>query len=192
MDCSWVSQAASQRSPSQRAAINGTPLDARFTNVALVGRELGYEPALFGYTDMSVDPRTVPRDDPRLYSYEGVLPGFDPVCHLPAMDPEPWLQFLRKHGYTWDGEWSKPLALHGTAITHPRAVAWPDGAIDLFVVGQDSAVHSRSRRGGEWQDWTPRGGRAFSPPSIVARDRVVELFVLGVDSAIWHTAVPVD
>jgi arylsulfatase A-like enzyme len=88
-----------------RAASNGTPLDARFTNVALVARDAGYEPALFGYTDMSVDPRTVAPDDPRLYSYEGVLPGFDPVCHLPAMDPEPWLQYLRKHGYTWDGEW---------------------------------------------------------------------------------------
>jgi hypothetical protein len=94
--------------------------------------------------------------------------------------------------YTWDGEWTKPIPLHGTAITHPRAVAWPGGDMDLFVVGQDSAVYSRSRRGGEWQDWLPRGGRAFSPPSIVAHNRVVELFVLGADSAIWHTAIPVD
>ncbi len=42
-----------------RSVLNGTPLDARHTNVALVARELGYEPALFGYTDSSVDPRTV-------------------------------------------------------------------------------------------------------------------------------------
>ena len=39
-----------------RSATNGTPLDARHTNVALEARKLGYRPALFGYTDTSVDP----------------------------------------------------------------------------------------------------------------------------------------
>src|SRR6516165_2673865 len=48
-----------------RSLLNGTPLDARFTNVALLAREVGYEPVLFGYTDTSVDPRTVPPGDPR-------------------------------------------------------------------------------------------------------------------------------
>ncbi len=70
-----------------RSVLNGTPLDARHTNVALVARGLGYEPALFGYTDSSVDPRTVAPDDPRLRSYEGVLPGFDPVCDIPEGNP---------------------------------------------------------------------------------------------------------
>ena len=62
-----------------RSILNGTPLDGRFTNVALVARKAGYRPALFGYTDTSVDPRTVPTYDPRLYSYEGVLAGVRPV-----------------------------------------------------------------------------------------------------------------
>ncbi|HWD54223.1 MAG TPA: sulfatase-like hydrolase/transferase [Acidimicrobiales bacterium] len=69
-----------------RSVLNGTPLDARFTNVALVAREMGYDPVLFGYTDTSVDPRTVPPDDPRLFSYEGVLPGFR------ALIVDPWEQ----------------------------------------------------------------------------------------------------
>src|SRR5215470_2780914 len=69
-----------------RSVLNGTPLDARHTNVALVARTLGYEPALFGYTDSSIDPRTVPADDPRLRSYEGVLPGFDPIVNDPELD----------------------------------------------------------------------------------------------------------
>ena len=61
-----------------RVVANGTPLDRRFDNVARPARRAGYEPALFGYTDQSVDPRdaTGP-DDPRLPHYEGVLPGFD-------------------------------------------------------------------------------------------------------------------
>ncbi|MFN5841463.1 MAG: sulfatase-like hydrolase/transferase, partial [Acidimicrobiaceae bacterium] len=64
-----------------RVVANGTPLDERFDNIALVARRAGYAPALFGYTDQSVDPRvTTGPDDERLTTYEGVLPGFD--CHL--------------------------------------------------------------------------------------------------------------
>src|SRR3954470_4637352 len=48
-----------------RVVANGTPLDARFDNVALAARRAGYAPALFGYTDQGVDPRTVEDpDDP--------------------------------------------------------------------------------------------------------------------------------
>ena len=47
-----------------RSLLNGTPLDARFTNVALIARAMGYDPVLFGYTDTSVDPRTVPAATP--------------------------------------------------------------------------------------------------------------------------------
>ncbi|MCU1426312.1 MAG: arylsulfatase family protein, partial [Actinomycetia bacterium] len=88
-----------------RSVLNGTPLDARFTNIALEARALGYRPALFGYTDTSIDPRTVAGDDPRLNSYEGVLPGFDPVCDLPEGNPQPWLQWLAKVGYDIPSEW---------------------------------------------------------------------------------------
>ena len=57
-----------------RSVLNGTPLDARHDNVALVARRLGYEPALFGYTDTSIDPRTVAPDDPRLRTLRGRAP----------------------------------------------------------------------------------------------------------------------
>ncbi len=46
-----------------RSVLNGSPLDARFTNLALEARQAGYDPVLFGYTDTSVDPRTVPAGD---------------------------------------------------------------------------------------------------------------------------------
>ena len=88
-----------------RSVLNGTPLDARHTNVALVARELGFEPALFGYTDSSVDPRTVALDDPRLRSYEGVLPGFEPVCDLPEGNPARWLDWLRADGVDLPDDW---------------------------------------------------------------------------------------
>ena len=40
-----------------RVVANGTPLDARFDNVALAALRAGYRPVLFGYTDQAVDPR---------------------------------------------------------------------------------------------------------------------------------------
>ncbi len=82
-----------------RSVHNGTPLDARFTNVALLARQAGYEPALFGYTDTSIDPRTVAADDQRLFTYEGVLPGFDPVVVDPWDEGSPeWGRWLADRG----------------------------------------------------------------------------------------------
>lgn len=92
-----------------RAILNGTPLDARFTNVALLAREAGYSPALFGYTDTSVDPRTVGPDDPRLSNYEGVLPGFDPIVNDPEVYGSlAWGEWLRRQGVDVP-EWPRDL-----------------------------------------------------------------------------------
>lgn len=85
-----------------RSVLNGTPLDASFTNLALEARERGYAPRLFGYTDTSADPRHRAQDDPALRTYEGVLPGFDPTCLL-IEDNLPWLSFLQDHGYEVPG-----------------------------------------------------------------------------------------
>ena len=82
-----------------RSILNGTPLDARFTNVALLARELGYDPVLFGYTDTAVDPRTVSPGDPRLFSYEGVLPGFRVLILDPWEQGSPaWGRWLAARG----------------------------------------------------------------------------------------------
>lgn len=78
---------------------NGTPLNDRFTNIAREARTAGYDPVLFGYTDTSVDPRTVTDpDDPRLRDYEGVLPGFTPEVVLTSRDLSPWAAWLMAQG----------------------------------------------------------------------------------------------
>ena len=82
-----------------RVVVNGTPLDARHTNVALEARKVGYDPVLFGYTDTSADPRTRPPGDPDLLrTYGGVLPGMTPAV---AMDDDqwPWRRHLARRGY---------------------------------------------------------------------------------------------
>jgi len=80
-----------------RVVRNGSPLDVRFDNIALAARRAGYDPTLFGYTDQSPDPRTLPANDPALTTYEGVLPGFTARVKL-TEDEKPWLSWLRRQG----------------------------------------------------------------------------------------------
>ena len=85
-----------------RVIANGTPLDDRFDNVARVASRAGYTPTLFGYTDQSIDPRTVEADDPRLATYEGILPGFVAGLDLVG-EQKPWLDWLQQSGYPVPG-----------------------------------------------------------------------------------------
>ncbi len=85
-----------------RSVRNGTPLDARFTNVALEVRRLGYDPGLIGYTDTSLDPRTLPPRDPARRRYGNVLPGFlqlVPGSESGVAGALPWLRDLAAKGY---------------------------------------------------------------------------------------------
>ncbi|MHA1565689.1 MAG: alkaline phosphatase family protein [Alphaproteobacteria bacterium] len=77
-----------------RSLLNGTPLDTRHTNVAAAARKAGYKPALFGYTDTSLDPRHHKIEN----GYGGVLPGMDPVCYLDSSSGA-WLPRLKEKGY---------------------------------------------------------------------------------------------
>jgi len=81
-----------------RAVMNGTPLDDRHANVAREARKAGYDPALFGYTDIAADPRGRDADDGELRTRTGLLPGMTPVVRLDA-DFLPWIEALRQRGY---------------------------------------------------------------------------------------------
>ncbi|WP_168878798.1 alkaline phosphatase family protein [Rhizobium sp. P28RR-XV] len=81
-----------------RVCRNGSPLDARFDNVALAARRAGYDPTLFGYTDTAPDPRGRDPHDPHLTTYEGVLPGFTARQLLPEHEKQ-WLSWLRSRGH---------------------------------------------------------------------------------------------
>ena len=93
-----------------RVCMNGSPLDARHDTLALAFRRLGYDPNLFGYTDQSEDPRKLNANDPRLRSYEGLLPGFTwRVCM--SDDQRSWLSWLQAQGYEHALQ-SDPVAFH--------------------------------------------------------------------------------
>lgn len=87
-----------------RVCRNGSPLDMRHGNIALAARSLGYDPTLFGYTDVSPDPRTLAPDDPFLTTYEGVLPGFTVRQYLPEHQKQ-WRSWLASRGVPVTKAW---------------------------------------------------------------------------------------
>jgi arylsulfatase A-like enzyme len=117
-----------------RVVANGTPLDRRFDNVALMARRAGYQPVLFGYTDQSADPRDVDGpDDWRMTSFEGILPGFD--CELFIPEPhEEWITYLREHGFdvpmnaqaALTSEPDRPAEFGLSAFLTDRFLGWLD------------------------------------------------------------------
>ena len=92
-----------------RVVANGTPLRSGLDNVALVARRAGFDPTLFGYTDQGLDPyRASGKDDPRLESYDGILPGFSVGLYLPESQAG-WIQHLRERGYDVPSGWAPAL-----------------------------------------------------------------------------------
>ncbi|MSV93560.1 MAG: sulfatase-like hydrolase/transferase, partial [Actinobacteria bacterium] len=114
-----------------RVVANGTPLDNRFDNVARLAQRSGRQGALFGYTDQSVDPRiTLTADDPRLQTYEGLLPGF--TWELDLTGPHrPWVDFLKANGYDVSAGHMHLLATeHERPVEHSVSRFMTDHLID--------------------------------------------------------------
>ena len=115
-----------------RVVANGTPLPAGLDNLAYVARRAGYDPTLFGYTDQGLDPNQAEGfDDPRLDSYDGVLPGFSVALYLPESQAG-WIQFLRSKGYDVPSGWApalrgepdRPVELSLSGFLTTRFVEW--------------------------------------------------------------------
>jgi arylsulfatase A-like enzyme len=151
-----------------RVVGNGTPLDHRFDNVARAGRRAGYAPALFGYTDQGIDPRVASGpDDPRLSTYEGILPGFDAVLELPGY-PRAWIAWLRELGYdvpsgaeiALETEPDRP-AEHGiSAFLADRLLAWIDTQdTPWFAHPSFIRPHPPFKAAGKWSS-------AYSPDDV--------------------------
>jgi len=117
-----------------RVVANGTPLDHRFDNVARLGIRAGYHPVMFGYTDVGADPRQITDPaDPRLSTYEGVLPGFEELLNLDEHQA-PWMQYLRDLGYEATNpdvalatESTRPAEHSVTTYLTDRFLDWLDG-----------------------------------------------------------------
>jgi arylsulfatase A-like enzyme len=130
-----------------RSTTNGTPLDRRHTNFAQLLRRAGYDPTLFGYTDTSVDPRDCEPDDPRLRTYEGILPGLSLGVHVNTEDVAAWADWLAGLGYD--------IPDPPTALLRRKAdgVEWEDGGAVPLPLALDPAhsdTHFVTDRALDW------------------------------------------
>ncbi|WP_421701120.1 sulfatase-like hydrolase/transferase [Aliiroseovarius sp.] len=117
-----------------RVVRNGTPLDARFDNIALAARRGGYVPTLFGYTDTSPDPRGLDPADPALTNYEGVLPGMEVGQILPE-DDGPWLDWLADQGVTADHALQAGAPQPGELVTNAPTAFTAEQSQTAFLTG---------------------------------------------------------
>lgn len=96
---SRVSLLTGQYAMTHGAVRNGTPLRHDTPNLAKSARVLGYRPRLFGYTDTAQDPRVLELDDPRLSSYEELMPGFDEDVRMRIeTDDQAWREHCAARG----------------------------------------------------------------------------------------------
>jgi len=120
-----------------RVVGNGTPLDDRFDNVARAARRAGYAPAVFGYCDQAVDPRTTTGPgDRRLSTYQGFPPGFDIVLDLPD-EQDGWRAWLEDLGYTVPPSGDGALATEPTRPAQHGVSAYLSDALIAWLERQD-------------------------------------------------------
>ena len=153
-----------------RVVGNGSPLDRRFDNIAMLARRAGYEPALFGYTDQAIDPRDATgSDDPRLFTYNGILSGFDPILHVPD-DQGPWVEWLDSLGYDVSvGSHELLASEHARPVEHSVGAFVTDTFLDWHASQHDGwcahishlRPHPPYSAAGEWSN-------AYDPNTIDA------------------------
>jgi len=81
-----------------RAVQNTIPLDSRHLTLATSLRDLGYDPALVGYTTTVLDPRTTSSNDPTFQSLGDIMQGWRSVgAFEPNMDA--YFGWVAQKGY---------------------------------------------------------------------------------------------
>lgn len=127
-----------------RSITNGTPLDARHKTLASLVRQAGYDPVLFGYTDTSADPRTLPPGSRWLRTYEGIAPGFRAELRLPEAE-EAYFDHLEGRGY---GRLTYEEA-YGQGFLKPAPFRAED-SVTAFLADRFLGWLSRQRTGEAW------------------------------------------
>ena len=96
---SRASMLTGQYAMNHRAVRNGTPLAHDTPTLGTEARKAGYRPMLFGYTDITQDPRRHDPNDPAIHTYEQVAAGFDEIVEMRLEESWPWRADLNAKGY---------------------------------------------------------------------------------------------
>jgi len=96
---SRASMLTGQYAMNHRAVRNGTPLPHDTPTLGTEARKAGYRPMLFGYSDITRDPRQHHPNDPDIQTYEQVAAGFDEIVEMRLEESFPWRAHLKARGY---------------------------------------------------------------------------------------------
>jgi arylsulfatase A-like enzyme len=134
-----------------RVCRNGSPLADRFDNIARAARRAGYDPTLFGYTDVSPDPTGRDPRDPALTTYEGDLPGFTTRVWLPEHE-RAWLSWLRTQGLELGGkpEADFPVGAEPGSVTSAPPAYSTEQTQTAFIAGEFARWLTEQEAGRPW------------------------------------------
>jgi arylsulfatase A-like enzyme len=176
-----------------RVVTNGSPLDDRFDNVARLARRAGNTPVLFGYTDQALDPRLATGPgDPRLFTYEGVLSGFEVGLDLTGEMVE-WQRWLTGLGHEVGGtiheilgsEPTRPAEHSVSAFLTDRVIEWI-GTHDepWFLHASYLRPHPPYAAAGQWTEAVDPGAVDLPiPPPATRLHRFHEMALGHADAA---------
>lgn len=91
-------------------------------------------------------------------------------------------------GSRWSG-WER---LGGNLSSTPPAVRWSEDQdrIDVFAVGNDSALWQLTKRHTGWGNWTSLGGNVTSTPTVVnSVNGSIEVFSVDNYQQVWHLSM---
>jgi len=130
-----------------RSVRNGTPLAKQHQTIGHHMRKAGYEPMLFGYTDISIDPSGLHPNDPDLKNYEGLAPGFAEVVRQRLEAPGSWVGYLKRKGYSvpenyWDLYKSK---LDASTASEQYPVGSPIRSPALYAAADSDTAYLTNR-----------------------------------------------
>jgi arylsulfatase A-like enzyme len=152
-----------------RLVRNGTPLDSRHATIGPELRKAGYEPLLFGYTDVSADPQDRHPNDPDLKSYQGLAPGFAEIVRMRMESNSSWIGYLKGRGYQLpvdDWDLYKPVSSQSEyppSITDPALYSAEDSDSAFLT---DRTMEELSAR--QHHDWFSMVTYVRPHPPLVA------------------------
>ncbi len=149
---SRVSILTGQYAMNHRAVRNGAPLRHDTPNLALEARKAGYQPLLFGYTDVTRDPRRHHRADPALRSYEQPMAGFDEVLEMRLEESYPWRAALADRGYDLPdyARFYVPQPAPGQPLRLNDPAFYRAEDSDTAFLTDGFLSHMRARQGAPW------------------------------------------
>jgi hypothetical protein len=77
-------------------------------------------------------------------------------------------------------------SLGGTWAGGPQTIVADDGAIGVFALGLDHAVHVRWYRDNSWEPWESLGGVMLDGPFVIAAEGRLDLFAVNQELFIFH------